>query len=1274
MRSYLMAAVVLVFLWAGFPALAQTAAGPDAALEELLGTLKAPAAVQETRLLRTPEGYVRFLGAPAGGWFDTEASATKSGTAPEAVAQQFVSRYAGAFGKVSLQQNFTTDRITSSGETNYVRLQQTYNGFTVFGAQMLVQLDGQDGVQCVSSDIAHDFSTLDAGEVSLTPAITAAMAKNYAKGYVAGLSDCDAGILTTTGTQRMVLDPSVVGAQGELCVVFELKVVSQSERGIGERVFVNVKNGAVAFSYPLIHNAKNRTIYNGGSIFPPAMTVMRREGDPPTGLRDADMAYDYFGDTYDFYLSHHDRDSIDARGMEIRGVVYFCLGQCPMHNAFWLGHSDDDLFFEYFGMLSDTMYFGEGYAAADDVIAHELTHGVTSYSSNLIYAYQSGAINESFSDIWGEFVDLTNGKGNDSDEVRWWMGEDLPDEAIRDMEDPTRFGDPDRTGSEYYYHGTADNGGVHQNSGVVNKLCYLLTDGDTFNGYTIEPMGIEVTADLFYECQANILTEASDFADLYMALGQASANLGLSLEEKLNVRAAARAVEIAPTYIEEEIRLFRAVPAYTTRNRPVIALYWTLPNNPALRQVILVRTTGAYAQAPSEGFEIYRGLGEKFLDDTGIAEGVTYYYTLFAEVSEGFPSAVYANATAGAAPPDFLTEEYLKTFYPGYTVNPFDLSFSQILFSPTGPPSGSLGSAGNLGDYDNYTVTVRKNVYEFPVPRGDTDHGSIDLKDLMEDLGVWCNLDRPFPFFQKEYTRIYLASNGYIAFEGVSEWSNNNFPSYYSHFALPRISFLFADLAPKIGGSAWAKFLDDRLVCTFLDMPQWDDYSYPPSASPNSVQVELFYSGHIRITYGGVNIDYGIVGLSDGRGAPQDPADLFENLKSVPSSTDFSSFSNLPTAISIEPIVPPVVEAGDVAQFSVKATAPAGLGYPSLWAEWDHDGPIFIDEGGGNGYFSWETTMEDFGEYTVRVFARLGSEIAYQDVRVWVAITEPVPAVTNVGIRTNNPVEDPTRNRTVSDDTELIVQYTYTHPMQYILPEYYEEGGTEILWFQNNSHRPSLNNLRVVPPNYTRPNDTWFFQITPETVYGERGMHVLSPVVTVLALPEILDVVRIEDLPDGEVLPEELPLPGVPIAWGPSSGGAEVVILGRKLSNITCIKIGGIECTSINSINDSRVDVIAPPHIPSPIANGEPVPEKLVVSTSAGTSAIPDAFVYVASGTVISKADVNQDGVVNAVDVQLVINAVLGAAKNGVDADVNRDGRVNSVDIQAVINEALRVF
>ena len=99
----------------------------------------------------------------------------------------------------------------------------------------------------------------------------------------------------------------------------------------------------------------------------------------------------------------------------------------PYQNAFWNGTQ---------------MVYGEGFASADDVVAHELSHAVTERSANLLYYNQSGALNESFSDIFGETIDLTNGVGNDGPAVRWQLAEDLSIGAIRHMMTPTLFGDP----------------------------------------------------------------------------------------------------------------------------------------------------------------------------------------------------------------------------------------------------------------------------------------------------------------------------------------------------------------------------------------------------------------------------------------------------------------------------------------------------------------------------------------------------------------------------------------------------------------------------------------------------------------------------------------------------------------------------------------------------------------------------------------------------------------------------------------------------------------
>ncbi|HEY5668383.1 MAG TPA: M4 family metallopeptidase, partial [Anaerolineales bacterium] len=201
-----------------------------------------------------------------------------------------------------------------------------------------------------------------------------------------------------------------------------------------------------------------------------------------------------------------------------KSTVGYCpSGPCPFLNAFWDGIQ---------------IYYGQGFASVDDVVGHEMTHGVTQYESGLFYYMQSGAINESLSDVWGEFIDLTNGKGNDADGVRWLVGENLPIGAIRNMKDPTAspFYDPDKISSSYYYCTTGDwdagdYGGVHSNSGVNNKAAYLMTDGGSFNGKTVTGIGITKVAKIYYEVQTNLLTSASDYQDLYDGLLQACANL-----------------------------------------------------------------------------------------------------------------------------------------------------------------------------------------------------------------------------------------------------------------------------------------------------------------------------------------------------------------------------------------------------------------------------------------------------------------------------------------------------------------------------------------------------------------------------------------------------------------------------------------------------------------------------------------------------------------------------------------------------------------------------
>lgn len=273
---------------------------------------------------------------------------------------------------------------------------------------------------------------------------------------------------------------------------------------------------------------------NNGSVLPG--TLLCNQSQSPCAVSDAhaNAAHLYAGQTYDFYKTYHNRDSIDNAGMTIVSTVHYKSGYA---NAFWNGSQ---------------MVYGDayGFPLADDVVAHELTHGVTQYESNLFYYYQSGAINEALSDIFGEFVDQTNGAGNDSAGVKWLIGEDVSGlGALRNMANPPAFGDPDRMRSSLYYGSDGDRGGIHTNSGVLNKAAFLIADGGTFNGKTVTGLGITKAAPIFYEMQTNLLTSGADYADVYNALYQACLNLvggaqGITYNDCLEVRDATDATEM----------------------------------------------------------------------------------------------------------------------------------------------------------------------------------------------------------------------------------------------------------------------------------------------------------------------------------------------------------------------------------------------------------------------------------------------------------------------------------------------------------------------------------------------------------------------------------------------------------------------------------------------------------------------------------------------------------------------------------------------------------
>jgi Zn-dependent metalloprotease len=480
-------------------------------------------------------GKVRFIGAEFSHAVAQPAILGDKAT-PEAAARGFLSTYGSLFGLKDQARELKVMRSkTAARGRSFVRFQQHYSDVPILGGELVVQMDSFNNILSANGEILPEILADTSPSVSAAEAQGKALAlvlKYYSQEYA-----IERGSLKASKPELWIYNPILLGLNRDSThLVWRMEVYSTELLPIRELVLIDAHLGHVVLHFNQIDTARNRLIYDHNNDwtkpFPsdPA-DLARSEGGGPSPITDVNNAYDYAGDWYDFYWTRHGRDSIDGAGMDLVSTTRFCpnLISCPFVNAFWSGSQ---------------MVYGEGFASADDVVGHEMTHGVTMNESGLFYYMQAGAINEALSDIWGEFIDLTNGKGTDTAGVRWELGEDLPIGAIRDMEDPTLFGDPDRIGSPNYFCGSGDNGGVHYNSGVANKMAYLLTDGGTFNGYVVTGLGIDKVADLFYEVQTNLLTSGSDYQDLYDALLQAAVNLGFSASDRQQVRNAVNATEM----------------------------------------------------------------------------------------------------------------------------------------------------------------------------------------------------------------------------------------------------------------------------------------------------------------------------------------------------------------------------------------------------------------------------------------------------------------------------------------------------------------------------------------------------------------------------------------------------------------------------------------------------------------------------------------------------------------------------------------------------------
>jgi Zn-dependent metalloprotease len=278
--------------------------------------------------------------------------------------------------------------------------------------------------------------------------------------------------------------------------------LEQSAQLRGERAVVALIAGAITVPA----GEKHRTVYDARNRHTLPGQLVRGEGAHATGDVAVDEAFDGSGRTYDFYRRVFNRNSVDDRGLRLDSTVHYAT---HFDNAQWSGRQ---------------MIYGDGdgklfnrFTKCLDIVGHELTHGVTQYSANLAYSGQPGALNESFSDVFGILVKQYAQKQTAAN-ADWLIGHGLftsriAGHAIRSMkapgtayDDPLIGRDPQPAHMRDYRKITTDNGGVHINSGIPNHAFYWLAT-------LLGGKAWEVAGPIWYAALTKKLSVRSNFRD-----------------------------------------------------------------------------------------------------------------------------------------------------------------------------------------------------------------------------------------------------------------------------------------------------------------------------------------------------------------------------------------------------------------------------------------------------------------------------------------------------------------------------------------------------------------------------------------------------------------------------------------------------------------------------------------------------------------------------------------------------------------------------------------
>jgi bacillolysin len=443
-------------------------------------------------------------------------------------------------------------------------LAQYYKAVRVFGAEVTRQSDRGQAISV--------FGELYAGiNLDPTPSLTSEQAAEVA-GRAAGAA------LGPARPPELVVLPRDGGGY---VLAYQARILSGGDLRV---YFVDARSGRIVFDYSdletvigsgigVLGDAKKVSTTSSGGRYvawdqlrPAAIVTydmagnLQRTQDYINGigrLSQSDLSSDsdnqwtdgaavdahaYAGWTYDFYYRQFNRQGLDNRNMSMTSLVH------PVRRAD-AATAPSDVFGLYFLNAfyagGGVMVYGEGlpadltsgglhwnyFSGGLDVVAHELTHGVTDFSSRLVYLNEPGALNEAFSDIMGTSVEFFyQPAGTGYMQADYLIGEDLtnPMTPFRSMANPQAFGQPDHYSKRYL--GTADNGGVHRNSGIANQAFYLAVEGGVNRTSGLSVTGVgganrDQIERVFYRAFTQLLPASATFSIARSACEQAARDL-----------------------------------------------------------------------------------------------------------------------------------------------------------------------------------------------------------------------------------------------------------------------------------------------------------------------------------------------------------------------------------------------------------------------------------------------------------------------------------------------------------------------------------------------------------------------------------------------------------------------------------------------------------------------------------------------------------------------------------------------------------------------------